>query len=113
MLFTGSKAWSDDYMGPAMMAPPLFCMLLLLTAFAMLVLYCCMDRWHQRQASYQALPQAVKPDKEEVPYNSAQFEVFRIDDSANETSDGGLLLTKLAIIVSPDAISSHYIHPFN
>lgn len=89
ILFTDSKSWNDDYMGPAMMAPPLFCMLLLLSGFCLLMMYCCMDWWHRRQLSYQALPQTLtKPEKEEVHQESRQYDVFSIDDSANETSDG-------------------------
>lgn len=91
LLFTDSKSWNDDYMGPAMMAPPLFCMLLLLSGFALLVMYCCMDQWHRRRLSYKAIPQTLKGerDREDVAsHDSRQFEVFSIDDSANETSDG-------------------------
>ena len=88
LLFTGSKAWNDDYMGPAMMAPPLFSMLVLLGGFALLLLYCSMDGWYRWNASYQAIPQITKPEKEERPLESREFEVFSIDDSANETSDG-------------------------
>lgn len=75
-------------MGPAMMAPPLFSMLLLAAGFCLLMMYCCMDWWHRKQLSYQALPQtAAKPEKEE-DQPSRQYDVFSIDDSANETSDG-------------------------
>ena len=89
ILFTGSKSWNDDYMGPAMMAPPLFSMLLLLTGFCLLMMYCCMDWWHRKQLSYQALPQsAAKAEREEAPMDSRQYDVLSIDDSANETSDG-------------------------
>ncbi len=89
MLFAGSKAWDDAYAGPAMMAPPLFSMLLLATGFCLLMMYCCMDRWHRRRLSYEALPQtAARPEKEEAPQECRQYDVFSIDDSANETSDG-------------------------
>lgn len=107
LLFTDSKAWNDDYMGPAMMAPPLFCMLVLASGFAWLVMYCCFDWWHRRHISYQTIPQAIKADKEEAPQDGRQFESFSIDDSANETSDGEALLLSLFISVHQKACTAY------
>ena len=45
MLFTDSKAWTEEYSSPPMMAPPFFAMLVLLTSVALLLLYASLD-WY-------------------------------------------------------------------
>jgi len=88
MLFTGSKSWNDDYSGPAMMAPPAYAMLLLLTSLALLYLYAALDWWNRRRLAYTTLPQSSR----EVEAKEAAQEVCVIDDSvhASSSSDGSL-----------------------
>jgi len=87
MLFTGSKSWNDDYSGPAMMAPPAYAMLLLLTSLALLYLYAALDWWNRRRLAYTTLPQSSR----EVEAKEAAQEVCVIDDSvhASSSSDDG------------------------
>ena len=83
MLFTGSKAWNDDYMGPAMMAPPAFAMLVLATSLALLLLYAVLDAWHRRRQAYTSLPLS------NVVAETRDPEVFGVgidDDSAHASS---------------------------
>lgn len=89
MMFTDSKSWNDEYKGPAMMAPPLYAMMVLVTAIGTLLLYLIMQWSFSRQQRYSALPESSKEvDAEEKPHDSRQFADFSLDDSANETSDG-------------------------
>ena len=110
MMYTDSKSWNDDYMGPAMMAPPLFCMLILCTGLALLAIYCCMDWWHRKRLTYSIIPQTVKDrDVRQQQQHSRQFEVFSIDDSANETSDGTIFMAT-ALLFHPIKIpGSHHL----
>ena len=90
MMFTDSKAWNEEYNGPAMMVPAWFAMLTLLAAAGVLMLWVAMDWWHRRNAQYTSLPLTAKAGAadEEAPHDSAQFADFALEDSANETSDG-------------------------
>lgn len=80
MLFTGSKSWTDDYTGPAMLAPPAFGMVVLIVAFCFLVIYIILDLIHQRTQKYHTLPQSVKsPRQASMP---ARHSSVMSDDSA-------------------------------
>jgi hypothetical protein len=86
MLFSKSRSWNDDYMGPAMMAAPAIAMLLLITAVALLFLYAAMDCRHRRLLAYHSLPQTSGEPEVAAPQSLSQDEAFVIDDSAHASS---------------------------
>lgn len=86
MLFTGNLYWTDDYAGPAMLAPPFFAMVCLAVLFGYLMSYVLWDVFYQWRRPYVPIPQAVK-SMEDLDDRRLSSPVS-LDDSANETSDG-------------------------
>lgn len=91
-MYTDSKAWVPGDSSAVMMVPVAYAMLLLLTAVGLLVLYMALYWWQQRQLQYCLLPE-VQKDVSEAPseegrHDSAAFEEFALEDSANDMSDG-------------------------
>ena len=92
MMYTDSKAWVPGDASAVMMVPVVYAMLLLLTAVGLLVLYVALSWWQQRQLQYSQLPEVQKDVSEELSeegrHDSAAFEEFALEDSANDMSDG-------------------------